>query len=235
MKPVVALQHIECETLGTIERALEARGLPFRYVRSYAGEAVPAAADDCSALIVMGGPMGVYETDRYPYLKNEMKLIESALRAGRPILGVCLGSQLLAAALGAAVRKGRRKEIGWHPLRLTEEGKKDPLTAGLDGQTVFHWHGDVFDRPKDSTPLASSELTDIQAYRYGRNAYGFLFHLEVLEPMIRRWVSEFAGELTEAAIEPGPILAGIPAHLKNLHASGERTFGRWAELAGAAK
>lgn len=220
MKPVIVLQHIACETLGTIENLLVSKNIPFRYVKTYAGEPVPKNMGESSALIVMGGPMGVYETDIYPFLKEEMRLIENALHEQRPVLGICLGSQLLAAVLGSRVRKGRQKEIGWHPVRFSEEGKKDALMA-------FHWHGDIFDLPKGAALLASSELTQVQAYRYNKNVYGFLFHMEVTEMMIRDWVMTFSDELSSAKIDAKSILNGIPTYLPNLNSVGKSIFGAW--------
>lgn len=118
----LVLQHSECETLGTVQSALAQRGYGARYVQTFAGELPPKEAGDAAGLIVMGGPMGAYEQDLYPYLKHEMVLLESCLKSGHAILGVCLGSQLLAAALGSEVKKGARKEIGWHPPRSPHAG-----------------------------------------------------------------------------------------------------------------
>ena len=118
-KKIIVLQHAAPETLGTIEAVLQTHGFEPAYVRIFAGDRVPTALDDAAGLIVMGGPMSVYEQQQYPHLRAELSLIESALKARRPVLGVCLGSQLLAAALGSPVVAGRQKEIGWYPLQLT--------------------------------------------------------------------------------------------------------------------
>jgi GMP synthase (glutamine-hydrolysing) len=149
----------------------------------------------------------------------------------RPILGTCLGSQLLAAALGARVRPGPQKEIGWHEVTLTPEGRADPLWAEApDSFAALHWHGDVFDLPRGATRLARSALTDVQAFRYGASAYGLLFHLEVTEPIVRDWVTHFAGELREAGMTPGAILAGVPEHLPAVHRIGDAFYGAWSRL-----
>src|SRR5262249_22554762 len=143
--------------------------LSARYVRSFAGKPVPQTLDD-AGLIVMGGPMGVYEADRYPFLRQEMALIERAVGDGKPVLGVCLGSQLLAAALGADVYKGPQKEIGWYPITLSEAGARDRLLAGVPRTFIgYSWHGDVFAVPPGATGLASSELTACQAFRFAAN------------------------------------------------------------------
>jgi GMP synthase (glutamine-hydrolysing) len=127
---------------------------------------------DAAGLIVMGGPMGVYEEARFPFLRRERNLIERALADRVPVLGICLGSQLLASALGAPVRKGLRKEIGWHPVYLEDAAGDDPLFRETPVEfDAFHWHGDVFDLPTGAVRLAHSSLTEYQAFRYGENAY----------------------------------------------------------------
>lgn len=231
MSKVWVLQHIFCETLGIIAESLEGAGIPYEYIRPFAGDPVPEKIGDCAGLIVMGGPMGVYEQDAYPFLADEMRLIQHALRAQAPVLGVCLGSQLLAAALGAAVTKGRRKEIGWHPVSLTEACKDDPLWIGIELSFVaYHWHGDIFDLPQGAVSLASSAWTSIQAYRYGRNAYGFLFHMEVTPAMIEEMVATFGDELREAKVDGAEILRKAPDYLPRLQAIGRSVFQRWASL-----
>jgi len=175
--------------------------------------------------------MGVYEQARYPFLRDEIHLINDALRAEKPVLGVCLGSQLLAAALGAAVRKGPQKEIGWYPIRLTAPAQRDALWKGeRPSFTALHWHGDVFDLPGGALSLASSDLTPVQAFRYGRNAYGFLFHLEMSRTMIDQMVEGFSDELREAGVEGSKILLGAGDHLGLLQSIGKTVFQRWCEF-----
>lgn len=229
MTKVWVLQHVNCETLGTITDALQALGIRHEYVRTFKGEPVPKEMGDGAGLIVMGGPMGVYEQNACPFLADEIHLIEKALSAQKPILGVCLGSQLLAAALGAAVRKGERKEIGWYPVALTDACKSDPLWKGIEATfTAYHWHGDIFDLPHAAISLASSTLTKHQAFRYGRSAYGFLFHMEVTPAMIRDMVETFDGELREAKVDGAEILDRTADYLPRLHTIGQLVFQRWA-------
>ena len=231
MSKIWVLQHTACETLGTIGDALEAEALAWQYVRVFEGKPVPGEIGDGGGLIVMGGPMGVYEQDRYPHLKDELRLIESALKAGRPILGICLGSQLLAAALGATVSKGQRKEIGWYPIRLGEAAAGDPLWRGAPREFMaLHWHGDVFELPSGAVNLASSELTAHQAFRYGKSAYGLLFHLEMTEAMIGEMAASFGDELREAGGDPSRLAAQSAVHCGKLEAIGEAVFGKWARL-----
>ncbi len=231
MSKIWVLQHTRCETLGTIADALEAEALAWQYVRVFEGKAVPAEIGDAGGLIVMGGPMGVYEQDRYPHLKDELRLIKSALKAGKPILGICLGSQLLAAALGAAVAKGARKEIGWYPVRLAEAATQDRLLSAAPREFMaLHWHGDVFAPPPGAINLASSELTERQAFRYGTNAYGLLFHLEMTATMIEELADTFGDELREAGGEPLRLSAQSAVHCAKLEEIGAAVFGHWARL-----
>lgn len=232
---VYAIQHLATEPLGLIGEALAARGVGADYIHVYAGEAVPPSLGDAAGLVVMGGPMGVYEQDAYPFLGHELRLIDSALRDGKPVLGVCLGSQLLAAALGATVRKAERKEIGWFPVSLTEAGRQDPLFEHVAPSfTAYHWHGDIFDLPPGALHLASSEQTAYQAFRFGANVYGLLFHLEATPRIVTDMVTAFADELDEARIEGRQISDPAPDHLPALGAIGATVFARWAALLASA-
>ena len=232
MDSVWVLQHNPIETLGTIEDAIQSRGLSSRYIRPFAGEPVPQTMGSTPALVVMGGPMSVYDPERYPFLRDEMRLIEDSLRLDRPVLGICLGSQLIAATLGSSVTRGRKKEIGWHPVHLTPEASRDRLFQSVAPSFLpFHWHGDIFDLPSDAVSLASSELTEHQAFRYGERVYGLLFHLEVTREVITGMVESFADELKEEDLSSETILAQATERLGPLHIAGQAIFARWAELA----
>ena len=229
MQSVWVLQHTASETLGTIEDVLRGHGIGFNYIQTHVGKPVPGEMADQAGLIVMGGPMGVYEQAKYPFLRDEMRLIDSALALGRPVLGVCLGSQLLAAALGAEVKKGERKELGWHAVTLSDLAPQDPVFAGVKPEFwPFHWHGDVFSLPKQAVGLASSRQTPSQAFRYGKNAYGILFHLEVTREQILQMLLDFAEELREAGGKPTEIMEQIPRHLPLVEKIAGNVFGRWA-------
>ncbi|HZO83118.1 MAG TPA: gamma-glutamyl-gamma-aminobutyrate hydrolase family protein [Candidatus Binataceae bacterium] len=229
MAKIWVLQHHPAENLGLIAEALESAALAWQYVRVFDGQQAPADMKGAGGLIVMGGPEAVYELDRYPYLRAEMALIENALKLGKPVLGVCLGSQLLAAVLGASVRRGARKEIGWYPVRLRPEAADDRLFQGLPSEFVpCHWHGDVFDLPVGAVALASSELTRHQAFRYGDKAWGLLFHAEMTQQIIAALVHENAEGLKRVGIDGDAILAQAPEHLPRLGEIAETIFGRWA-------
>lgn len=227
---VVVLQHAASENLGAIENILGREAIEFRYVRTFEDQPVPRDLNTFSAVIVMGGPMGVYETDKYPFLVSEMDLMEKCLKSRKPVLGVCLGSQLLAACLGVPVRKGRKKEIGWFPVTLTPEGQHDRLWKEQPQKfTPFHWHGDVFDLPSGAVSLASSELTAVQAFNYGDLAYGLLFHLEVTRPHIEKMLSEFAEEVQQQNLSAPGILRDTDSFLPPLQAIVSNVIGRWAK------
>ena len=227
MTEVLVLQHAAPEGPAAIGDALRRRGIVLRTIRIDQCATVPSSLEGAAGLVVMGGPMSAY--DSLPHIKAELRLIERALKEDQPILGVCLGSQLLAAALGARVYSSGRKEIGWREVRLSEAARQDALWRGIDERFMaFHWHGDIFDLPMGAASLASSSLTAQQAFRAGKNAYGLLFHLEVGEPQVREMVTTFSDELAAAKISDSPILDGIVAHLPPLQQIGAQVFDRWA-------
>jgi len=157
--------------------------------------------------------------------------IEQAIKEDKAVLGVCLGSQLLAKALGARVTKGKKKEIGWYPVSLTEGAAKDRLWTGVERSFIaYHWHGDVFDLPRGAEPLASSALTPCQAFRYGERAYGFLFHMEVTEKIIAGMIRTFAAELKEEKLDAQRIAEMAANYLPNLRSIGKVVFSRWTGL-----
>mgnify|MGYP006280215659 CR=1 FL=1 len=235
MTDVLILQHVRPEPPGTIADALAARGVSHRTVRVDRGEPVPDALA-ADGLVVMGGPMGVADLEARPHLRAELGLLEDALRAEVPVLGVCLGSQLLAHVLGADVHAAPAKEIGWAEVALTDAGARDPLFEGVDAPfTAFHWHGDVFDLPDGAVQLARTEQTEHQAFRYGDAAYGLLFHLEVT-PRIVAWMTKaFQDELAESRQPSGDGAALRRAAMPRepaLRETAGAVFGPWAALVG---
>jgi GMP synthase (glutamine-hydrolysing) len=227
---VIVLQHVECETIGSIQDSPTAQKVSARVVRLFKNEPVPPSLGAAGGLIVMGGPMGVYDHDRFPNLRDEMRLIESAVHDGKAVLGICLGSQLLAAALGANVRPSGQQEIGWHEVSLAPAAKTDPLW--LDIPTAFtplHWHGDIFDLPAGAELLASSRMTAHQAFRFGTNAYGLLFHLEVTPSGLERMADTFPEDLAKVGLTRTMLIEQSERHLPSSQTIGERVFGRWVE------
>lgn len=223
----LVIQHIAVEGPGTLAALLTQRGWALETIALYAGAKLPQAPDAYDAIIVMGGPMGVYDEADYPFLHHEHSFLTQAIARQVPLLGICLGSQLLAKALGARVYPNPQKEIGWYSVELTPAGQAEPLFAGLGTAVpVFQWHGDAFDIPPGATLLASSALCAHQAFRYGDRVYGLLFHLELTAEVIHRWMEAFADELRSlrGQIDPVHILADLPGQMANYQAVGQRVF-----------
>lgn len=230
-KRVLILQHAAPEGPGLIAAALGAREVTADVVRLDQGRPAPDALGDAAGLVVLGGPMGANDEAVHPFLAAEKRLIRAAVDAKKPVLGVCLGAQLLASVLGATVRASGRREIGWHDVRMRGRASGDVLFHDVEPViTPLHWHGDVFDLPPGAEPLASSALTELQAFRHGEKAWGLLFHLEVTRAMVEEMVVAFAGELKAAAVEPSAILTGMARHLARAQDVGARVFRRWARL-----
>ena len=187
---VLVLRHVPHEHLGTLAEALIASNITYEYVNLYENDIPNITIKDLCGLIILGGPMNVYSTDRYPYLEMEDRLIKQAIERDVPILGICLGAQLVAKALGAKVIKNKEKEIGWYPLKITEEGSKDRLFMHFNNEEiVFQWHGDTLEIPEGGVHLAESSMCTNQAFRYRNNVYGLQFHIEVTPEMILEWLN----------------------------------------------
>jgi len=188
MRPWCVVQHVAWEGPGLIAAEARARGLDLRVHRMDLGDPLPAA-DTLGGLVVMGGPMGAGETIAYPHLAAERDLLASAVSQGLPVLGVCLGAQLLAAALGARVYRGASLEIGIGDVQLTEEGRRDAV-LGKAGPSfpAVHWHQDTFDLPPGCVHLASSLPYPQQGFRLGDRVYGLQFHSELDADLLRSWM-----------------------------------------------
>lgn len=226
---VLALRHVPHEHLGTLDIALKSNNMAYEYINFYEDTNPNVSVDSSSALIILGGPMNVYETDKYPFLNVEDGLIKRAIEKDIPVLGICLGAQLIAKSLGARVTKNREKEIGWYPLKVTDEGRKDNLFKHLSvSETVFQWHGDTFEIPRGAAHLAESTLCTNQAFRFGSSVYGLQFHIEVMPEMILEWlnVPENKREITplKDKINPEVIKAEIPKFIGRLNLLAKDVF-----------
>jgi len=223
---VQIFRHIPFESAGHIERILEGCGIAFDYADVFReGAAVPDGRD-AAGLIFMGGPMSA--NDGFAYIRAELEVIARAIGRGQPLLGVCLGAQLIAKAAGARVFRNPEKEIGWFDVHVTDEGARDPLFRCFDPpESVFHWHGETFDLPAGATWLAWSERCRHQAFRIGSNVYGLQFHLEVTPEMIADWCGQDAncGDMRELDAPPEPARN----RQRLLHLS-EQVFGAWCRL-----
>jgi GMP synthase (glutamine-hydrolysing) len=244
MKPVLVVRHVAHEGLGTIADALGRGGVGYSIVDAFAGPLPKFDLSAVSGLIVMGGPMNVDQVDRYPALAEEVVWLQQAVAARLQVLGVCLGSQLLAKALGSKVYANRIKEIGWYEVELLAGATEDrlfgelvldsakPQAAGRQ-IAVFQWHGDTFDLPQGAVQLARSEQCENQAFRFGDTAYGLQFHMEVTQAIIVDWLCEGGncGELAELSyIDPNVIRQQTPEQVPRMEALGRKIFDRFVEM-----
>ncbi len=231
-KRTLAIRHLAFEDLGTLAPVLERRG--HEIVCREASQDDLAAIDPLAPdlLVVLGGPIGVYESAAYPFLEDEIRLLERRLAAHRPTLGICLGGQLIARALGARVYPGPAKEIGWAPLALTEAGTASPLRH-LGDNPVLHWHGDTFDLPAGAALLASTPAFENQAFVWGERVLALQFHIEVTATGLERW---FVGHAAEIAATPGVEVPMLRADSRRwappLEPLADRVFREWLDAVG---
>ncbi|MCG8583667.1 MAG: gamma-glutamyl-gamma-aminobutyrate hydrolase family protein [Pirellulales bacterium] len=220
--------------MGTLEVAFRQAGLVYSYVDLFDEIPKHLNLEQVAGLVVLGGPMNVDETDLFPFLEQEVEWIREALGRKIPILGLCLGSQLLAKALGARVYPNAVKEIGWYDVQIDAAASDDPLFADCsETETVFQWHGDTFNLPEGAVRLATSEQCENQAFRYGENAFGLQFHAEMTEELVELWLTE-PGNCIELAsvpdINPDEIRRRTPLEIERLTNLGHRIFWRFATL-----
>ncbi len=219
---VLIIKNIISEGPGTIADYLNAEKISYSICELSIGDELPEI-DSITHLLVLGGPMAVYEMNRYPYLVNEANFINAAIRANKHVLGVCLGAQIVAHVLGAKVYPGPAKEIGWHEVSLTPEGLKDPLmsalaVSGRDMAQVFQWHGDTFDLPQDAVRLASSDLFPNQAFHYDDRVYALQFHIEVTPDIVREWLVHESGiDIASLTVESEKIFNAYRGRAMNFY------------------
>jgi GMP synthase (glutamine-hydrolysing) len=232
-KRAVAIRHVAFEDLGLLEGLLVRHGFDVRYVEAGVDDLDDPAIANAELMVVLGGPIGAYEEDRYPFLTGELAVIDQRLASGRPVVGVCLGAQLMARTLGARVYPGPRKEIGFAPLQLSDAGAASCLAPfGEDGAVVLHWHGDTFDLPQGAVRLASSAITENQAFAFGDRVLGLQFHGEARHAGFERWLIGHTCEISGVVgLTPNALRAEAAHHFAALEARGVRCFERW--LAGA--
>ena len=234
MNSVVVLRHVPYETLGVIDQALHEAGLAWHYVDLFDTTVKSLDLSNAPGLIILGGPMNVDEVDKYPYLVTELDWIRDAVDRELPILGICFGSQMLAKALGGTVYKNPSKEIGWYPIELTQAVQQDALMKGCSSrQIVYQFHGDTFTLPTGAVHLARSPLCENQAFRFGRNAYGLQFHVEVTPEMATGWLDQPGNRCMIAeldAIDPDQIRRDTPHALAQMHSFSQAILSRFAIL-----
>jgi GMP synthase (glutamine-hydrolysing) len=212
-------QHVPFEGLGSLESWAGSRDATLSVTRWYAGDPAPDLRR-LDWLVVMGGPMGVYDEPQYPWLAEEKRCLRRALDAGKPVLGVCLGAQLIACVLGAAVRRNPHREIGWFPVDWAARSSPHPLAPALPPTfDAFHWHGDTFDLPPGATPLARSAACVNQAFAIGSRVVGLQFHLETTPASAAAMIAACPGDLAPGPfVQPASELVREPARFDRLNA-----------------
>jgi GMP synthase (glutamine-hydrolysing) len=230
MQTAIAIRHVAFEDAGILADVLAERDIALRYLE--AGVDDLSAAKDADLLIVLGGPIGIYEVGRYPFLKQEFAAIEGALKRKVPLIGICLGAQAIAAVLGCRVYPGREKEIGWGLISLSVEGRASPLSALSEcSYRVLHWHGDTFDLPSGATRLAETAITPNQAFAYGPKVLALQFHVEPRARELERWLIGHTMELAAAGIDLAALRADTERLGPGLERAGVKLFGDWLDKA----
>ena len=226
MKTALAIRHLHFEDLGSLQPLLLERGYTLRYLEAGTDDLRDAALADL--LVVLGGPIGAFDEQLHPFLLDELTLIERQLQQQRPLLGICLGAQLIARALGARVGDMGFKEIGFAPLTLSAQGQASVL-AGLQGVPVLHWHGDRFELPDGAIPLAGTALCANQAFSVGRHVLALQCHLEAQPQQIERWLIGHACELSQSGIDPRRLRCQAAAVASSLPAAAQAVFAAWLD------
>ncbi len=238
MGKILVFQHVAWEILGTLDPLLKAHNHRIRYVNFGRDPKATPNIADYDALVILGGPMNVDETAKHPHLKFELAAIEAAIKRKMPVLGICLGAQLIAKALGARVKANHTKEIGWGPVALTDFGKSHSAFKNFsEREMIFHWHGDTFEIPSGGLHLARSTLCENQAFSYEGHVLGLQFHLEVDDKLVRRWLDvpfmreEFQAHHPQLDVEN--FLNESKRLLPRVTDVGKNVFGEFIKLIGA--
>lgn len=231
---ILVFQHVPYEPLGTLDPLLKAAGFRIRYINFSRSPWLRPALDKYAALIVLGGPMNSDQIDTYPNLITEVEVIREAVERDMSVLGICLGAQLLAKALGGSVSRNATREIGWYDVELTAAGAADPvLSIFAQRQQVFQWHEDGIKLPRQVVHLARSPASEVQAFRHGEHVYGFQFHLEVDGSLIDRWLTvpdnQAVLEEERGNIDADAIRAQTSQTIGDSQQLSQETFSRWID------
>jgi GMP synthase (glutamine-hydrolysing) len=226
-RSAVAIRHVAFEDLGLLSAILDQAGWTVSYCDASVNDLAHRSLTNADLLIVLGGPIGVCDSDAYPFLNDETRLLERRLAQDRPTLGICLGSQLMARALGARVYPGAIREIGWGPVELNSDGEASCLSALGSGGPVLHWHGDTFDLPDNALRLASTTNYENQAFAHGKCALGLQFHLEADPSWLEEWYVGHAVELAAAKVSVPALRLATAKVAQGLRQQAETVFSRW--------
>jgi GMP synthase (glutamine-hydrolysing) len=224
MKNLLAIRHVPFEDLGSLAEPMAQAGYSIRYADAPTADFAALGKQSWDLLVVLGGPIGVNDGADYPFIASELKFVEARLKAALPLLGICLGSQFIAKALGAAVRRNTEVELGWKPLTLTEAGQSSALRH-LTGP-VLHWHGEIFDLPQGALSLAATDLTPHQAFSWGR-ALAMQFHPEVTAQGLEQWYVGNVGDIREVGLSTPELRRSAQAHAATLETQGAALIKDW--------
>jgi GMP synthase (glutamine-hydrolysing) len=231
-REVLAIRHVYFEDLGSLELVLGDRGQLVRYLDVGRARIDAPNPLDTSLMVVLGGPIGAYDDALFPHLNPLLAMLEKRIAAGLPTIGICLGAQLIARALGAKVYPAAQKELGWKALTLTEAGRASALRHfEADGQPtpVLHWHGDTFDLPDGATRLASTDLCENQAFTWGDHVLGLQCHPEVQVDRFESWLVAYPGEVAESGTTVTALRADTVRHGPALERVARKMFGEWLD------
>jgi len=232
MKPFLIIQNDAQEGAGHLLTLIHQRQLMCRTISGWDVDYKNLQQEDYCALIILGGAQGVYELDKYPYLKDEIDLANSFIMADKPVIGLCLGGQIIATALGGEVLKNEQKEIGWIEIQLSEDATHDDLMMmHPDKAQAFHFHGDYFTLPPGCVSLARSELTECQLFRYKKNVYGFQFHAEIDQPLLEIMCRLNAEYMKSSGHDAESVIKESEDHLINYQLRCSSILNNWLDMA----
>lgn len=233
-KTVWAIQHIGYEDLGSFEPILKARGFEVKYLCSQHVDYKGLFAYDPDLVIDLGGPMGVYEDEKYPWIEHELKFITERIECEKPLMGICFGAQMIARALGAKTYKGSQgKEIGWSKISVNEDGMKTPFRYFDEAHThMLHWHGDTFDLPDGAVLLASSDQYQKQAYSYGDKIFAMQCHPEITESKLRLWYGASKDQIDEVGTSVEALKQDAEKYGEILRLQTEKFLNEWLDEQG---
>ena len=225
-KRILIIQHVDIETPGIILNFMTEKGISFDCIKI---ENDNTNLLDYDGLLIMGGPMSVNDKAQYSFIDQEIALVKHYLKLHKPILGICLGSQIIASALNSSIYRNSKQELGWHKISLSQTN--NTIFENLENNFLaFHWHGDIFNLPDNSIKLASSKISNIQAFVFQKNCYGLLFHLEVTKEIVEDIVEIFESDLVSESIDKSNILSDLEEKIEIINDNGKIIFNRWLDL-----